>query len=62
MRVSTAVAVLILAAGVAPSVALPYAPLFCCIRNVQVLPFADPGVFLRPWAHGLSNRLRRFLS
>ena len=44
MRALTAVAVLILAAGIAPSVALPlpgstYASLFCCTRKVQVLPF-----------------------
>jgi hypothetical protein len=49
MRVPTAVAILILAAGVAQSVALPlpgstYASLFCCARKVQVLPFfADLG-------------------
>ena len=49
MRVPTAVAILILAAGVAPSVALPlpgstYASLFCCAREAQVLLFfADLG-------------------
>jgi len=49
MRASTAVAILTLAAGVAPSVARPlpaimYASLRCCICDVQALPFfADLG-------------------
>ena len=52
MRASTVVAILSLAAGVAPSVALAhramkYASLFCCVCDVQVLPFfADLGVAL----------------
>jgi len=56
MRFSTAAAILILATGVAPSVALPYVSLFCCTRNAQVLPFfADLG--LCPSLHPQSLRL-----
>ena len=44
MRASSAVAIFSLAAGVAPSVALPlpaftYAPLSCCTCDAQVLSF-----------------------